>query len=196
MIKTTSMLKAELSHYAHPAGKIMRMAANGELFPLTRGIYETNNRVPGYCLAPVIYGPSYLSFDFALSQYGLIPEAVYAFTSATFDKKKKKQYNNIFGNYTYRDVPSEAYPLGVRIIEEDGYVYQIATPEKALCDKLYTMSPVRNMHELEILLFENLRIDETEFRKLNRDDLSILCDKYQCKNLKFLKKYSGVEADG
>ena len=40
------------------------------------------------------------------------------------------------------------------------YSYRIATPCKALCDKLYTMSHCKNKKELRYLLFDDLRIDE------------------------------------
>ena len=91
MIKTTNMLLEELNTYASPNNKIGRMVQAKELIPIVKGLYETNSSTPGYLLAGSIYGPSYLSFDFALGIHGLIPEAVYAFTSATFEKKKKKQ---------------------------------------------------------------------------------------------------------
>lgn len=48
----------------------------GEYTKVVKGIYETNSDTAGYLLAGSIYGPSYLSFDFALSYYGMIPEAV------------------------------------------------------------------------------------------------------------------------
>lgn len=152
-------------------------------------MYETNPNVNAYLLANSIYGPSYLSFDFALSYYGLIPEKVTTYTSATCEKKKKKEYSNQFGNYSYRDVPTLAYPIGIRIIEEDGYFFQIAIPEKALCDKLYTISPVKNFTELENLLFDDLRIDEEEFKKLNIDYIKEISKWYHCNNVYMLYRY-------
>lgn len=153
-----------------------------------KGLYETEKTTPGYLLAGSIYGPSYLSFDFALSRYGLIPEVVYVFTSDTFEKKKTKKYSTPFGVYIYRDIPSEVYPLGIKLIREGSYAYQIATPEKALCDKLYSVSPVRNKKELQSLLFEDLRIDEMGFKGLDRKELLELCELYHCTNLKMLRK--------
>ena len=59
------------------------------------------------------------------------------------------------------------------------YSYQIATPEKALCDMLYIQKPpVYSVKDLKYLLFSDLRIDEEEFSKLNREDLQFLCPKY------------------
>ena len=117
MIKTTAMLLEELREYGSPKSKLARMAERGECFPITRGLYETDRNAPAYLLAGSIYGPSYISFEYALSRYGLIPEAVYAVTCATFEKKKKKKYETPFGTFTYRDVPSEAFPLGLRLVQ-------------------------------------------------------------------------------
>ncbi len=189
MMFTSSMLVEQLREYSDPFGKIMRMKNSGSLFQLARGLYETDPKVPGYCLAGAIYGPSYLSFEYALATYGLIPEAVYTFTSATFEKKKAKEYENHYGRFSYRDVPSDAYPFVIVIKEENGYVYRIATPEKALCDKLYIMPPVTSQKELTSLLFDSLRIDQTEFEKLNTDDILEIGPKYCCNNLKYLMKY-------
>ena len=189
MIVTTAMLMDQLRQYGDPAGKIMRMKAGGELLQLTRGIYETDKGAAGYCLAGAIFGPSYLSFEYALSAYGLIPEAVYTFTSATFGKKKAKEVENHFGRFTYRDVPADAYPFGIVVREENGYVYQAATPEKALCDKLYTMPPVTSQKEIESMLFEDLRIDRAEFEKLDADGILQVGGRYHSNNLKYLMKY-------
>ena len=124
-----------------------------------------------------------------MSYYGLIPEKVTAFTSATFDKKKKKRYDNQFGSFLYRDVPANVYPLGINVIEEGEYNYQIATPEKALCDKLYTLNPLKNMQGLAHVLFNDLRIDLDEFSRLNVNDLEILSNYYHCTNVDLLYRY-------
>lgn len=183
MIKTTAILLEELKQYASPASKLSRMVKKGECIQIVKGLYETDPSTPGYLLAGSIYGPSYLSFEFALSYHGMIPEAVYTFTSATFDKKKKKKHETPFGTFTYRDVPSEVYSLGVIIVREGEYSFLIATPEKALCDTLYTKSPVANQQELRSLLFEDMRIDEMEFSKLKIDDVLLLAEKYRSTNV-------------
>lgn len=68
------------------------------------------------------------------------------------------------------------------------YAYLIATPEKALCDKLYSITPVRNKKELQVLLFEDLRIDETGFAQLDQEFLTRLCGTCHCTNLNLLQK--------
>lgn len=189
MIITNDIIKSKLEKYSNKNNKISREIANGKLIKIKNGLYETNLNTPGYLLASSIYGPSYLSFDFALHYYGLIPEKVIVYTNATFDKKKKKKYNTPFGTYLYRDVPKKVYSIGINLVEEGEYSYQIATSEKALCDKLYTLKPVKNMFELENLLFNDLRIDIEEFEKLNLQDIEEISRVYHSTNVNLLYNY-------
>ena len=189
MIFSTDVILNQLKNYANPYGKIGRLVKEGKLIPLTKGLYVDNTNVSGLYLANAIFGPSYISFNYALSYYGLIPEAVYEFTSATTEKKKKKLFNNRFGTFSYRDIPVDAYPYGINIIEEGEYSFMIASKEKALCDKLYELPPVKNQRELILLLFNDMRIDEVEFDKLNRNEIYFIAPKYHVNNLKHLVNY-------
>lgn len=183
MIKTTNMILEELRDYANPKAKLSRMVKQGEYFRIARGLYETDRNVPGHLLAGSIYGPSYISFEYALGYYGMIPEAVYTITSATFEKKKKKKYETVFGTFTYRDVPSDAFPLEIRLVQEGEYFYRIAEPEKALCDTLYIMPPAKNTTELASLLFDDLRIDDSELLKMDTEKIRFLSDRYRVTNM-------------
>ena len=190
MVYTTQQLKEKYSNLADPIGRIHRDIRNGKLFPLVRGVYETNPNMHGSRIAQFIYGPSYLSFEYVLYQQGLIPEAVYnTFTCATFNKQKIKTYTNRFGTFVYRDIPKDVFSLGVLVFQDGDYSYQVATPEKALCDKLYTVSPVRSAKELKQLLFDDLRIDEERFDELNENDILKMAPLYHSTNLIFLTKY-------
>lgn len=184
MIKTTNMLLEELQDYGNPKAKLSRMVQLGEYYRVAMGLYETRKDVPGYLLAGSIYGPSYISFEYALGYYGMIPETAYTITSATFEKKKKKKFETIFGTFTYRDVPAAAFPLEIKLVKEGEYFYRIAKPEKALCDKLYTMPPVKNVREIEHLIFEDLRVEEAEFLKLNIEKITFLSEKYHTTNIR------------
>ena len=77
MIKTTAIMLQELNNYKNPRDKLAHMVKKKECIPVIQGLYETNPTTPGYRLANTICSPSYLSFEFALSYHGLIPEAVY-----------------------------------------------------------------------------------------------------------------------
>ena len=189
MIITNSIAKNNLSEYSNKNNKISRDIRDGKLFKIITGLYETDPNTPGYLLAGSIYGPSYISFEYALSYYGLIPERVSTITCATCDKKKKKEYNTDFGTFTYRDVPVLAYPEEIILKEENNYSYQIATPEKALCDKLYTLAPLNNYTNLEHMLFNDLRIDEEKFNKLNIDKIERLSELYHSTNIDLLARY-------
>lgn len=186
MIKTTNMILAELSTYANPKAKLSRLVKEGEYLPITRGLYETDRSVPMHLLAGAIYGPSYISFAYALAFYGMIPEAVYAVTSATFEKRRNKKYQTPFGTFLYRDVPSAAFPWGIRVMREGDYFYRIAAPEKALCDQLYTMPPAANVRELAVLLFDDLRVEERALKNLNTEKVSFLAPLYRSTNIRKL----------
>jgi len=188
MIITHHMLLSQLKDYGAPANKIMRMVHAGELIPLNKGIYETDRTASPICLAASIYGPSYVSFEYALSHYGLIPERVVTITCATFKKRRRKTFENAFGMFTYQDVPSRVFPLELRIKTENENAYRIASPEKALCDELYKAQPVNSIKQLQVLLYEDLRIESLDFANLDHDILKEMAPLYRKKNLQLLSK--------
>lgn len=89
----------------------------------------------------------------------------------------------------YSLIPEAVYPLGIVLHSENGYGFQMASPEKAICDQLYKISPVKNRSELESLLFEDLRIDRGDFLRLNMTALYEIASRYQTQNLKLLRTY-------
>lgn len=190
MVLTVDDLVLKYSDYTDILGKIRREVQSGNLIQVARGVYETDKNTDGKYLAGHIYGPSYLSFDYALAGYSLIPESVYkTYTSATFGKNRRKSYQNFFGFYTYRDVPRAVFSLGVNICVENGYSYQIATPEKALCDKLYSLPPAGSVKALIELLFDDLRIDESRLQSLDINGICEMAQLYGSNNLKLFAKY-------
>ena len=164
MIVTTSMLKGKYHDYANPLDKIKREADKGILIRLTNGIYETDKGTDPCLLASSILSPSYLSFDWALSYYGLIPERVVSITSAALGNRKNKTFENYFGRYEYTDIPAKAFPEGLTYLENGEYSVKIATKEKAICDSLCKWRVVKNLSELKDLLFADKRIDNSKYR--------------------------------
>ena len=67
---------------------------------------------------------------------------------------------------------------------------RIASPEKALCDKLYTLSPAKNEAELEAWVFEIIGIDRRRFCSLLLDEILDIGDKYHSKNINLLMEYA------
>lgn len=186
MIFTTSMLKEKYKDYANPLDKIKRDTDNGVLIRLNRGLYEDDGKVDPSLLASSILSPSYLSFDFALSYYGLIPEKVIAITSASLGVKKNKTFINKFGRYEYSDIPVSAFSEGLTYIESGEYITKIATKEKAICDSLYKWRVVNSVKSLKELLFVDKRIDEEEFKTLDFMLMIRLASLYNKTNLKML----------
>lgn len=189
MIITNKMIKNNYKNISNRDNKLSRDVRDGKYIRIINGLYETDPNTSSYLLAGSIYGPSYISFEYALSVYGLIPERLEIVTCATYNKKKKKKYVTPFGIYTYRDVPINAYPEEILLREEGDYSYQIASPEKAVCDKLYTLSPLNNYSNLEIMLFNDLRFDEYEFNKLDIDKIEKLSKLYHSTNIILLVGY-------
>lgn len=197
MIKTTKILQNELACYSDPKNKIARMVNDGQLTRIVNGLYETNSSADPLCLAASICGPSYISFETALSYYGLIPESAKAITSASFEKEKNKHYSTPFGEFLFQDVSSSAFPFEIDTKVSGDYAYRIATPEKALCDLLSKRAPAANERELRVLLFEDLRLDPQQLLELDADKVEKLSYLYKSRNVKrFSKLIKRSKADG
>ncbi|MEK7375886.1 MAG: hypothetical protein AABZ57_01785 [Candidatus Margulisiibacteriota bacterium] len=85
-------------------------------------------------IANRLYAPSYISFEYAMARYGLIPESVYAVTSATTRITREFVVNN--KSFEYARIKKQAY-RGYRAEKVDGATILIAEPEKAFVDYFY-----------------------------------------------------------
>lgn len=132
---------------------------------------------------------TYFSFDFALSFHGLIPERAYMYTSAIESHAKTSRKKKRTGKYLYMDIPEEAFECGVNLIYEGEGQIRIASPEKALCDKLYMMGRVRNLREMGELLEYELRIDMEMLPNLNLNIIRKLSRLYPSENVKLLGEF-------
>ena len=188
MVITTSILRKKYSDYSNPLDKIKRDTDKGIIFRLTRGIYETNDGVDPCLLASSILSPSYLSFDWALSYYGLIPEKVFSITSASLNMRKNKSFVNKFGRYEFSDIPASAFSEGLTYLENGDYIVKIATKEKAICDSLAKWRTVNSVKSLKELLFVDKRIDKEEFSICDFKLMMRLASLYKKTNLDMLIK--------
>lgn len=195
VVMTHSVMLSHLSGYKNPNDKIKQMVKDGELIRLRRGLYMVgdiyrNKPISKGLVANQLYGPSYVSMDFALSFYGLIPERVYEVTSVT--TKMAKEYKTPIGRFTYVKSPVSLYQIGLSIYEQsDGISYIIAGEEKALCDKIVFTKNL-NLTSLKMTieyLEDDLRIDLDDLKSF---DLSIIkqCSQkgYKSNSLKLLQK--------
>ena len=172
----TGALTACFKHLSSPNEKIRALEKDGQLIRLKRGLCVVSNEVSGKpvnaCLcANHIYGPSYVSQQWALRWYGLIPERVYTMTSVT--TKRTRIFENSLGRFTYEQVKPEYFAIGVDSVEENGATFLIACREKALCDMMLHDSylPPQSMKGLWQYLEEDIRFDMDE---LTTFDVSII----------------------
>ena len=196
MIYDFQSLRIKYKEYSNIYQKINNECKKGILVKIKRGLYTDDLYNDKEVIANICYNPSYISFEYALSYYGLIPEFVSTFTSATFGKKNNKIYHMKDCTFDYRSVPDEVFPMGILITKNSkGISYKIASKEKALCDLLYSKYPVRSIKDLKILLFEDMRIDENEFIKMNFEFIKEIAPLYHSNSLHVLKKYLNKGAD-
>ena len=87
-----------------------------------------------FLIANRIYTPSYVSFESALSYYGLIPEGVYSITSAC--GRKTARFRTPIAEFTYRKIRPELL-FGYNLQQIGNQRYKIAEIEKAVLDYLY-----------------------------------------------------------
>lgn len=134
----------------------------GHLLKLKNGIYAFNKdyeRIKSEEVAAALYQPSYLSMESALSNYGFIPEMVYAHVCVT--AKTNRTFDNSFGRFIYRHLKSELF-WGYREVKTGTGWYLMAEPEKAVLDYLYlNLSKIRGESDFENLRLNRERLNES-----------------------------------
>ena len=186
MIATSLSVMENLKNYASPKARLTRLLGAGKLVQVRRGLFVDDLAVSRRALAPLIYGPSYISFQYALASYGLIPERVEVITSASFNKNKDKHYRTPLGEYRYLYLPATVYPYGLRLTEDGGAAYLIASAEKALCDAVYKVPAANTVSQIQSLLIDDWRMDPGELGALDRDFISWIALMYGRKSLQAL----------
>lgn len=170
---THQLLVDLLKDYKRPNDKILALKADGLIEPIKKGLYIVGRSVgperpENALLANHILGPSYLSMESALSHYGLIPEKVYAVTSMT--TKASRKFETQIGLFTYTNLPLPYYAFGLAMINfSKDQIAMVATPEKALCDKIVTTAGInlRSVSSAKDYVFRNLRMEEIEIAKFD-----------------------------
>lgn len=166
-------LTSILQDYRRPNDKIAQLIEAGLLLPLKKGVYVLGDDIrPGPVSMPLVantlYGPSAVSAESALAWHGLIPEGVFGVTSVT--PRRARAYRTPLGEFTYRHIPASVYPVGIRIEAGEGdHHFLMASPEKALCDKVLLTRRVRlnSFSAMRDFLEEDLRLDMDELHGLN-----------------------------
>jgi hypothetical protein len=183
-----------------PDEKVSELERKGLVIRVKRNLYVVapkvhNQTISTELVANHLYRPSYVSLESALAYYGLIPERV--FTMRSVCTKLHKQYDTPLGHFEYVKVPAPYFPIGIRqeivgnspikreqnglpilpsvrtISEGNSYAFLIASPEKALCDKIVTTPNLRlqSVKAMQEYLEDDLRID---FSAVEKFDLEII----------------------
>jgi predicted transcriptional regulator of viral defense system len=185
-------LLVALAGYARPRDKISDLISKGIIIRVKKGLYGFGDggRQRPYSkevLANLIYSPSYISSDYALQHYGFIPERVEGVTSVTTGRSRR--FLTPVGLFIYRMIPLRAFQMGMDRIEiGDGRAFLIATPEKALADKVYEDrgTGLHTQKELADYLESNLRVDLAALREMNPDQFDAIASRYRSQKIRAL----------
>ncbi len=149
---------------------ISRLVKSGKITKLAKGYYCLDkSKVDWQKIALEIYAPSYLSFEWALGQYGILSQKSYALTLATTKRAKQMEVGDI--NIIYRHIRQNLF---FGYILKDGYL--IAEPEKAFLDLAY----------LSLNGYAKFDAEEMNLKLLNSNKIKNYLKKFKNKRLEKL----------
>ncbi len=165
--------------YKNPRVKLNHLLKIKALVRVKKGIYifgKNFARQPysSEVLANMIYGPSYVSLEWACQYYRLIPEKVTTVTSVT--TQRSRRFQTPLGLFTYDHLPMQVFPVGVTLIKfSNKQQALVATKEKALADLLVLRrGGFSSKKHFKETLFEDLRIEEEDLDSLNSELLKAI----------------------
>jgi hypothetical protein len=174
---------------------IKRAVKDGLIIQLKKGFYFIKNpyrkEIPNlFEIAQLLYGPSYISLESALSYHQWIPEAVYTITSVS--TKRARQFDTSLAVFSFMRVPEELFHLGVERVESKRDIFLMASPWRALADYLYVY---RKSWKKLIDISLDLRIESETLRNSDKNILKELAKLYPSTRVRkqlatFLKELS------
>jgi predicted transcriptional regulator of viral defense system len=181
------VLGADFSHAT--LNNLKNWVNKGYLIMLRRGLYilsDLKSKIDPMMAASKLYFPSYISLEYALGYYDIIPEIVFTVTSVT--TRKTKKFKTGIGYFSYQKIKKEAFG-GFETVKQDGIAFNLALPEKALVDFFYLN---RNIIGGSRDQFEGYRFNE-DF-EYNRKRLVEFAEKYDNRKVllltqKFIEYY-------
>jgi len=189
-----------LGDYRKPREYISRMVKNEELIRLKNGFYLITDKItqgasqviPYEQVANMLYGPSYVSLEWALSFYGMIPERVHTITSMALGRNK--EFHTPVGDFTYHRLSSNSYSIGIVQKKTPDFVggFLMACPEKALADLVFKTCKNLDKDQLKEELLESKRIDRECFHQLDKELLVEIAKSYRAKSVSLLVDLVGV----
>jgi hypothetical protein len=179
-------------------GVIKRAKKAGLLVRMRRGLYLIANKAKRtlpdeFELAILMYGPSIISLESALSYHGWIPEGVY--TTTCVSPKRAHEFKTPIGVFSYKRVPAKGFYQGVNRIETSTGIILIASPWRALADFIYTSRKTwENLSQLDF----DMRIDIWTIMESDKEILKLLSEQYPSQRvrkqlLKFLNEIEAIK---
>lgn len=134
-------------------------------------------------VAQLIYGPSYVSLESALSYHGWIPEAVYTITSVS--TRRKKTFETPLGIYGYAQTPAGTFYSEVTRHASTSSISLMAEPWKAIADALFVYR--RPWHSVNDLVLD-LRVERDVIKSSNLESLQRVINDFEDKQAKRVLK--------
>lgn len=186
------LLTKYLQDLKKPRDKVSALVADGKLIRLKKGLYVfgedwRHGPLNLEMIANLIYGPSCISFEYALSRYGLISERPNIVTSLTIGDTKS--FRTPIGMFEYRAIDREKFKVGIEYRDlgsEGGYF--IASKEKALADLVYRTPGIQTLEQLRFYLFEEMRVDEGMFRNLDFQKMHEIAISYKKNSVNMMQR--------
>ncbi|MBI4352429.1 MAG: hypothetical protein HY593_00735 [Candidatus Omnitrophica bacterium] len=152
--------------------QLRRWQARKLLLKLKKGVYVLRGETAPDLnwIANRLYEPSYVSLEYALSFYDLIPERVTDVLSVT--TLKTKTFQNELGNFVYRHLKPETF-RGFKKAGDPKLPFLIAEPEKALVDFIYFHLPMFGKDPAAVLkesyrLQNHEELDKGKLRRMGK----------------------------
>lgn len=152
------------------------------LIPLKKGLYISSyykdlasqnpqeyNSYLEY-LANIIRLPSYVSLEYVLSKYSLIPEAAFIMTSVT--EKSSRRYLSDITLFNYRSIKKELF-FGYNLLDFRDKKVKVASLAKALFDYLY-LKKTTSLKDMESYLFQEARINWEVLLKRDKEEFKTI----------------------
>lgn len=172
-----------LRKYRKPRDRIQRLIASQDIVRIRKGLYVfaepyRKQAIVREQLANLIYGPSYVSLETALSFHGLIPERVTTITSVTGGRSR--EFSTPFGVFAYHHLSLARYAVGAIMETCAGMPFLIASPEKALADKIWMDKrfPGTLLKDFGPYLTDDLRIEIAALKALDTERLDAVGKAY------------------
>lgn len=181
-------LQDQFKDYGNLRAKIGRLLRDKTIIRIKKGLYipgseERQEPVQIETIANLIYGPSYVSYEFALAHYDLIPERVVEVTCAT--TQRNKRFDTPVGRFSYRHISPMKYQVGI--------VYMgtslIASKEKALADRIAIEKPLCNVKTIGEFVVDGMRIDGDDLKGFDLPLMQKISMAYGNPNVRLLNRF-------